>query len=155
MRLQAAIAPTMDKEFKLFMKNKGLSIDASLFDLQFVEPQSFSQYKEIEVHAARANVFGGLEGVQYMSRRSLMEKYLGLTEDEIHKNVRMWEEETVSGTTPDADAMPGLGNVGVRGFDVPDGAGADIPMDAPTDATEEGASPISGEEAAPGGDESA
>ena len=155
MRLQAAIAPTLDKEFKLFMKNKGLSIDAGLFDLQFVEPQSFSQYKEIEVHAARANVFGGLEGVQYMSRRFLMEKYLGLTEEEILKNERMWEEENVSGTTPDADAMPGLGNVGVRGFDVPDGSGADIPMDAPTDGTEEGASPISGEEAAPGGDESA
>ena len=40
MRLQAAIAPTMDKEFKLFMKNKGLSIDASLFDLKFVEPRA-------------------------------------------------------------------------------------------------------------------
>ena len=155
MRLQAAIAPTLDKEFKLFMKNKGLSIDAGLFDLQFVEPQSFSQYKEIEVHAARANVFGGLEAVPYMSRRFLMEKYLGLTEEEILKNERMWEEENISGTTPDSESMPGLGNVGVRGFDVPDGSGADIPMDAPTDATEEGASPISGEEAAPGGDESA
>ena len=76
MRLQNTIAPTMDKEFKLFMKNKGLSIDASLFDLKFVEPQSFSQYKEIEIHAARANVFSGLEGVPYMSRRFLMEKYL-------------------------------------------------------------------------------
>ena len=155
MRLQAAIAPTMDKEFKLFMKNKGLSIDASLFDLKFVEPQSFSQYKEIEVHAARANVFGGLEGVPYMSRRFLMEKYLGLTEDEILKNERMWEEENVSGTSPEADSMPGLGNVGVRGFDVPDGSDIDIPTDAPEDATEEGASPISGAEAAPTGDDDA
>ena len=154
-RLQASIAPTMDKEFKLFMKNKGLSIDASLFDLRFVEPQSFSQYKEIEVHAARANVFGGLEGVPYMSRRFLMEKYLGLTEDEILKNERMWEEENVSGTSPEADSMPGLGNVGVRGFDVPDGSDIDIPTDAPEDATEEGASPISGAEAAPTGDDDA
>tara|TARA_B100002019_G_scaffold36391_1_gene30510 strand:- start:78 stop:785 length:708 start_codon:yes stop_codon:yes gene_type:complete len=155
MRLQAAIAPTMDKEFKLFMKNKGINIDAGLFDLKFVEPQSFSQYKEIEVHAARANVFGGLEGVPYMSRRFLMEKYLGLTEEEILKNERMWEEENVSGTTPEADSMPGLGNVGVRGFDVPDGSDIDIPTDAPEDATEEGASPISGAEAAPTGDENA
>ena len=47
MRLQNNLSPTMDKEFKLFMKNKGINIDASIFDLNFVEPQSFSQYKEI------------------------------------------------------------------------------------------------------------
>ena len=90
--------------------------------------------------------------VSYMSRRFLMEKYLGLTEEEILKNERMWEEENVSGTTPDAESVPGLGNVGVRGFDVPDGSDIDIPTDAPEDATEEGASPISGAEAAPTGD---
>ena len=155
MRLQNALAPTMDKEFKLFMKNKGLSIDASLFDLKFVEPHSFSQYKEIEIHSARANVFGSLEGVNYMSRRFLMEKYLGLTEDEILKNERMWEEENESGVTPEGDSMPGLGNVGVRGFDVPDGSDIDMNVDAPTDDTESGASPISGAEAAPTGDQNA
>jgi hypothetical protein len=155
MRLQNSIAPALDKEFKLFMKNKGINIDASLFDLKFVEPQSFSQYKEIEVHAARANVFSGLEGVPYMSRRFLMEKYLGLNEDEILKNERMWEEENLSGTTPEADAMPGLGNIGVRGFDIPDGGDMDIPDVDAGDGTEEGASPISGAEAAPEGDENA
>ena len=137
------------------MKNKGLSIDAGLFDLKFVEPQSFSQYKEIEVNAARANVFGGLEGVPYMSRRFLMEKYLGLTEEEILKNERMWEEENISGATPEADSVPGLGNVGVRGFDVPDGSDIDIPADPATDDTESGESPISGAEAAPTGDDDA
>jgi len=155
MRLQNALAPTMDKEFKLFMKNKGINIDASVFDLKFVEPQSFSTYKEIEIHNARAAVFGNLEGVPYMSRRFILEKYLGWSEDEILKNERMWEEENQSGVTPEADSMPGLGNVGVRGFDVPDGSDIDIPDDAPTGDTEEGASPISGAEAAPGGDENA
>ena len=47
--------------------------------------------------SSERNVFGGLEGVLYMSRRFLMEKYLGPTEDEIPKNERMWEEENVSG----------------------------------------------------------
>ena len=91
-----------------------------------------------------------------MSRRFLMEKYLGMTEDEILKNERMWEEENTSGVTPEADAMPGLGNVGVRGFDVPDGSGdIDIPDTDAGDGTEEGASPISGAESAPAGDEDA
>ena len=84
-----------------------------------------------------------------------MEKYLGLTEDEILKNERMWEEENESGVTPEGDSMPGLGNVGVRGFDVPDGSDVDIDVDAPTDDTESGASPISGAEAAPTGDQNA
>jgi len=156
MRLQGTIAPTMDKEFKLFIKNKGLSIDASLFDLKFAEPQSFSQYKEIEIHNARANVFGSLEGVPYMSRRFILEKYLGWTEDEILKNERMWEEENQSGVIPEGESMPGLGNVGVRGFDIPDGGDIDIDVDAPdVGAEDEGASPISGAENAPQGDENA
>ena len=50
--------------------------------------------------------------------------------------------------------MPGLGNVGVRGFDIPDGGDVDIDVDAPTGDEDEGASPISGAEAA-GSDENA
>ena len=91
----------------------------------------------------------------YLSRRFILEKYLGWTEDEILKNERMWEEENQSGVAPEADSMPGLGNVGVRSFDVPDGSDLDIPTDAQTDAETAGDSPISGAEAAPGGDENA
>ena len=154
MRLQNALAPTLDKEFKLFMKNKGISIDSSLFNLKFVEPQSFSTYKEIEIHAARANVFSGLEGVPYMSRRFILEKYLGWTEDEILKNERMWEEENQSGAAASTETVPGLGNVGVRSFDV-DTDVSDLDVAAPTTDELEGGSPISGAENAPAGDENA
>ena len=154
MRLQNALAPTMDKEFKLFMKHKGISIDSGLFNLKFVEPQSFSQYKEIEVHAARANVFGGLEGVPYMSRRFILEKYLGWSEDEILKNERMWEEENQSGVSASTETVPGLGNIGVRGFDTNTDV-SDLDVEAPTTDETEGGSPISGAEAAPTGDEDA
>ena len=67
----------------------------------------------------------------------------------------MWEEENQSGTTPEGSDIPGLGNVGVRGFDVPDGSDIDIPTDAATGDETEGASPISGAEAVPTGDENA
>jgi len=145
-RLQSIIAPVFDKEFKLFMKNKGISIDSSIFNLKFVEPQSFSEYKEIEVHAARANVFSGLEGVDYLSRRFMLKKYLGLSEDEILENERMWLEENKSGTAPESDSEPGLGGVGVRSFDID--AGNDLPAGDDLEAgdTEGGESPISGAE---------
>jgi hypothetical protein len=146
-RLQSIISPVLDREFKRFMKYKGLSIDSSIFELRFVEPQSFSTYKEIEIHSARANVFGALEGVPYMSRRFILEKYLGWTQSEILENERMWEEEHEEGVEPEPDAMPGLGAVGVRGFDVP---GGEPPMDMMgpegTEAPPEAGSPISGAE---------
>ena len=156
-RLQKIIAPTFDKEFKLFLKNRGITIDTSIFNIQFVEPQSFSQYKEIEIHAARANVFGGLEGSPYLSRRFILSKYLGLTEDEILENERLWMEENKSGTAPEADGMPGLGSVGVRGFDVDSGDGVPDIGDLEAGDTESGDSPITGSEnattpAAPGGE---
>ena len=103
-RLQNIICPVFDREFKLFLKNRGISIDTSVFELKFVEPQSFSTYKEIEIHAARANVFGSLEGSPYLSRRFILEKYLGLTEDEILKNERLWEEENESSPKPNTES---------------------------------------------------
>lgn len=154
-RLQNIISPTFDKEFKLFMKNKGINIEASIFELKFVEPQSFSQYKEIEIHNARSAVFANLEATPYLSKRFLLSKYLGLTEDEILENERMWEEENKSGAQPDADSMPGLGSVGVRSFDTPD---TGIPEEPEGGEEATGESPISGEEnataptAAPGGE---
>jgi hypothetical protein len=144
-RLQNTLAPVLDNEFKLFLKNKGMNIDTSVFELKFVEPQSFSQYKEIEIHAARANVFGSIEGIPYMSRRFILEKYLGWTEDEIIRNERMWEEENKSGVKPDNESEPGLGSVGVRGFDVPGDGDTDLDLDLDNTGTDDdGASPISG-----------
>ena len=150
-RLQTIIGPIFDKEFKLFIKHRGINIDSSIFELKFVDPQSFSEYKEIEVHAARANVFSGLEGVEYMSKRFMMSKYLGLTEDEILENERLWMEENKSGTTPGSDAEPGLGSVGVRSFDTDGGMEPDMGDFGDGDEGGDGGeSPISGVENATG-----
>ena len=141
----------------MFIKHRGINIDSSIFELTFVEPQSFSEYKEIEVHAARANVFGSLEGVEYLSRRFMLSKYLGLTEDEILENERLWMEENKSGTVPSSESEPGLGSVGVRSFDVDTGDDPDM-SDLEADGSDGGTeSPISGEENAttvptPGGE---
>jgi hypothetical protein len=145
-RLQNIISPTFDKEFKLFMKDRGINIEAGIFELKFVEPQSFSQYKEIEIHNARSAVFANLEATPYLSKRFLLSKYLGLTEDEILENERMWEEENQSGAAPDADSMPGLGSVGVRSFDTPPDMGDETDLEGGDEEAAAGESPISGAE---------
>lgn len=118
-RIQRILQPTFDKEFKMFLKHRGYEIDSSQFELNFVEPQSFSDYREIEINGARASVFGQLEGVDYMSKRFALKKYLQLTEDEILENEKLWKQENpIKGSDAglnDGDDFSDLGNVGVQG----------------------------------------
>jgi hypothetical protein len=118
-RLQRMVQPTFDKEFKMFLKHRGYEIESSQFVLNFVEPQSFSDYREIEINGARAGVFGQLEGVEYMSKRFALKKYLQLTDDEILENEKMWKQENPikgdSGGSVDSDEFSDLNNVGIQG----------------------------------------
>ena len=97
-RLQNLIAPNLDREFKAFIKNRGVNIDSSSFDIDMLEPQNFSSYRQIEINNARAAVFTQLAEVPYLSHRFKMQKFLGLTEDEILENEKLWREEN-SGTS--------------------------------------------------------
>jgi len=117
-RLQMTIQKTLDKEFKLFCKYRGIDVSASLFDLNFSEPQSFSKYREIEIDQQRANLFGSLEGAGYLSKRFILSRYLGLTEEEVLENERLWGEENDPDNKPSGDAIRDLSSVGVRAGDM-------------------------------------
>ena len=106
-RLQSNIADKLDQEFKLFMRWRGFNIDGSLFDLEFNEPQNFAQYRQADIDAARIATFTQLEQYPYMSKRFLMKRYLGMSEQEIAENEEAWAEER--GDTelaPPASASP-------------------------------------------------
>jgi hypothetical protein len=92
-RLQALIAQKMDDEFKMFLKWRGFNIDSGLFSLRFNPPQNFASYRQSELDNTRIQAFQGLEPLPYMSKRFLMERFLGLTEEEIKKNSELWLEE--------------------------------------------------------------
>lgn len=118
-RLQNTIQPTFDREFKRFMKHRGFNIDAGMFDIRFTEPQSFSQYRQIEIDGARANVFGQVQNTPYLSKRFILKKYLGWSESEILENERLYlEENPKKGKAPVEEQ--GLGDVGIRGGDFGD-----------------------------------
>ncbi len=103
-RIQGLLAPHFDEEFKLFLKFKGIEIDASTFDLRFLPPQNFAAYRETELNASRASVFTQLAEVPFLSRRFVLQKYLGLEEDEIVENEELWLEEN-----PDKHEDAGVG----------------------------------------------
>ena len=147
-RLQNMIMRSLDKEFKLFLRWRGISIDSQLFDLKLNEPQNFAQHRQVEVDAARISTFGQLEQVAYFSKRFLMKRYLGLTEDEMRENEEMWLQE--QGEKPEGEGPDvGLRSVGIT----PGGISGDIETVDQIAGTEVGMQP-GGEApvgAAPGG----
>jgi hypothetical protein len=92
-RLQSLVADKLDREFKLFMRWRGFNIDGGLFDLEFNEPQNFAQYRQADIDAARITNFGQLEQFPYLSKRFLMKRYLGMSEQEVSENESAWAEE--------------------------------------------------------------
>jgi hypothetical protein len=92
-RLQTAIAQKLDDEFKMFLKWRGFNIDSSLFTLKFNPPQNFASYRQAELDTSRISAFTSLEPLPYMSKRFMLERFLGLSEEEIKQNEEMWREE--------------------------------------------------------------
>jgi hypothetical protein len=64
-----------------------------LFDLTFNEPQNFAQYRQADIDSARIATFTQLEAYPYFSKRWLMKRYLGMTEQELSDNETSWNEE--------------------------------------------------------------
>ncbi len=139
-RIQSLVAPKFDAEFKLFLKFKGIEVDASTFDLRFVPPQNFAAYRDIELNSSRVSIFGQMAEVPYMSKRFVLKKYLNLEEDEILENERMWLEENPDalekgGQGGDEDPMAAMGAPigGDLGTNDLGAVGINQPSDAPTD----------------------
>ena len=120
-RLQRTLADALDDEFKMFLRWRGFNIDSGLFDLKFTPPQNFASYRQSELDASRVGTFQGLEQLPYMSKRFLMTRFLGLTEEELAENSKLWKEE--QGAAPDMSPEGGdLRGVGV----MPGGFEADL-----------------------------
>ena len=93
-RLQKQVIENLDDEFKMFLRWRGFNIDSGLFSIKFNPPQNFASYRQAELDTTRMQAFGALEPLAYFSKRFLMKRYLGLTDDELQENTEMWQEET-------------------------------------------------------------
>ena len=146
-RLQEIVVPPINTEFKLFLKNRGINIDTSLFDLKFCTPQNFAAYRQIELDNQRVTAFTQIEQVPYLSKRFALKRFLGLSEEEMAQNQKMWAEE--KGESKD-DAVQGadLRNVGVTGGGIAsdiDQQTGETELEAPLETGAEGESPEGGE----------
>lgn len=132
-RLQNSIIEKLDSEFKLFMRWRGVNIDSQLFELIFEPPQNFAQYRQADIDTARIATFASLESYPYFSKRFLMKRYLGMSEQEMSENEEMWAQE--QGDLDMAPASdPSLRNVGIS----PGGIASDLESVAPPAEQPEG-----------------
>jgi hypothetical protein len=99
------------------MRWRGFNIDSGLFAITFNPPQNFASYREAELDTTRVGTFSQLEQIPYLSKRFLLKRYLGLTEDELRENEELWHEER---SEPDAPGTAGsdLRSVGVTPADL-------------------------------------
>ena len=143
-RLQKYLSNKLDEEFKLFLRWRGFNIDSGLFTLEFNPPQNFAAYRQSELDTSRVSTFATMEAFPYMSKRFALERFLGLSEEEINKNEKMWREENGKDTDTEA-ASSDLRNIGVSAGDIDtDLETADNIENAPEEGEEAGGPEVAG-----------
>jgi len=151
-RLQSLINEQFDTEFKLYLYNKGINVDNNLFDLKFNPPQNFAAYRQAEMDTARVGTFASIVEIPFVSKRFALKRFLGMTQEEIAENEKLWREENVDqGTNLSAQAelrSAGITASGIQG-DIEGLEGATEPPEGMED-DETGMAPMPGTPETPG-----
>ena len=132
-RLQALITAAFDEEFKMYMYSRGVNIDANLFELKFNPPMNFASSRQAAIDTERINTFNTIQAVPFMSKRFALKRFLGLSEDEIAENERMWAEENGKGQPTHTDAAGELRSAGLSAAGIEGDLGMAGDLSAPED----------------------
>jgi hypothetical protein len=135
-RLQGLLVEDFDQEFKRYLLEKGVNIDTSMFDIQFQPPQNFASYRQSEIDNARVPTYTQMSSIPYISNRFALKRFLGMSDEEIADNERLWKEENVENLeVPPADASGEMRSAGISGAgleaDLSDAEGETAPDEDP------------------------
>jgi hypothetical protein len=118
-RLQNLVIEELNQEFKRYLLEKGVNIDTAMFDIKFQPPQNFASYRQAEIDNARIPTFTQMSAIPYISNRFAMKRFLGLTDEEVAENERLWREENDENLEPtDTDAAGEMRGAGVSSADI-------------------------------------
>lgn len=92
-RLQGYLTRVLDKEFKRYLKAVGIIIDPSIFHISLKEPENFGVYRQQQLNSDLLNTYSSASGIQFLSPRFALKKYLQLTDEEIIENEAKRREE--------------------------------------------------------------
>ena len=148
-RLQSLMSDIFDQEFKLYLYDRGINIDNALFEVKFQPPQNFASYRQAELDNQRINTYNAIQQIPYVSKRFALKRYLGLSEEEMAENERLWSEENGKGSLASTDSSGELRGVGLSQAGIEADAAAATDTEAPPDMA--GGAPPGGAAAAPPG----
>jgi hypothetical protein len=118
-RLQSLIAEVFNREFKLYLTQKGVNIDVAMFDLKLQPPQNFASYRQAELDSNRIATFTSMQAIPFISNRFALQRFLGLSNEEVAENERMWREENEDEFETGAqDADSQMRDAGITGADI-------------------------------------
>ena len=138
-RLQNLVVEELNQEFKRYILEKGVNVDTAMFDLRFQPPQNFASYRQSEIDNARVPTYTQMSAIPYISNRFALQRFLGLSAEEVAENERMWKEENDENLDPaPSDAEGEMRTAGISG------AGIAGDMGSMEDEAPEEGSPIEG-----------
>jgi hypothetical protein len=95
-----------------------------MFDLKFQPPQNFASYRQSEIDNARVPTYTQMSAIPYMSNRFAMKRFLGMSDEEIAENERMWREENEENLEPlPGDASAEMRDAGISSAGIGDDLG--------------------------------
>jgi hypothetical protein len=131
-------------KFKRYLLEKGVNIDTAMFDLEFETPQNFASYRQAELDNARVPTYTQMSAIPYVSNRFAMKRFLGMSEEEIAENERLWKEENDETlNTGGEDASAEMRTAGISS------AGISADIDGAEDIAPDEGEPEIGTEATP------
>jgi len=143
-RLQNLVVEEFNQEFKRYILEKGVNIDTAMFDLKFQPPQNFASYRQSEIDNARVPTYSQMSAIPYISNRFAMTRFLGMSDEEIAENERLWREENDENLeASNTDAAGEMRGAGISGAGISSDLG-----NIEDDATEELDPTIGGDEMA-------
>ena len=150
-RLQGLLNEVFNNEFKVFLYNNGVNVDPGLFDLKFNPPQNFAAYRQAEMDGARVTTFATMVEIPFISNRFALKRFLGLNDEEVAENSKLWMEENLDEMKSGGGAAAELRSAGITSTgaagDIDDITSAGVPPDDMAEDGDAGAPPGS----APGG----
>jgi len=118
-RLQSMITEVFNNEFKLYLAQKGINVDVAMFDLTLQPPQNFASYRQAELDSNRISTFAQMQQIPFISNRFALQRFLGLSKEEVAENERLWREENDEFfNVGDTDAAAQLRDAGITGADI-------------------------------------
>jgi hypothetical protein len=149
-RLQSLVQDQFDQEFKRFLYTKGVNIDSALFELKLQPPQNFASYRQAELDNQRISTFAQVSALPFVAKRFALKRFLGLNDEEMAENERMWAEENGKAKAIPTDSSSELRGAGVSQAGISTDMGALADTAAPPEMAPEeaplapGAAPAAG-----------